>query len=92
MAAKIDIGDQVTLTGTFTTAAGALTDPSAVTCTVRQPDGTNATPATTRQSLGVFTATFAPTQSGEHWYRFAGTGAAVGAEERAFMVETRHVP
>jgi hypothetical protein len=91
MAAKIDIGDQVTLTGTFTTAAGALVDPSTVTCKVRQPDGTSQTPGTTRQSTGVFTATFQPTQAGEHWYRFTGTGAAVGAEERAFVVEPQHV-
>jgi hypothetical protein len=92
MAAKIDIGDQVTLTGTFTTAAGALVDPTTVVCKVRLPDLSEATPAVTHVSLGVYTAVFAPTQSGEHWYRFAGTGAAVGAEERAFVVERQQVP
>ena len=35
-----DIGDRPTVTGTFTSSAGTLTDPTTVTVRVREPDGT----------------------------------------------------
>lgn len=88
-----DIGDQVTLQATFTLANGTLANPGTVVCRVRQPDGTlqTVTPVS-NPSTGVFQAVFAPAQSGEHWYRFEGTGgSAVGADEAAFIVDPKKV-
>jgi hypothetical protein len=32
---------------------------------------------------------FDPAQAGDHWYRFAATGGATGAEERRFHVRDK---
>ncbi len=85
MVDTIDLGDVVTLTGEFRV-AGVLTDPTTVACEVRAPDGTVTTPATTRRGVGVYDASFTPTQSGVHSYRFVGTGAATGAGQSYFRV------
>lgn len=88
MAGPYDIGDEVTLEATFAV-DGTLTDPSAVTCRVVEPDGALQTPAATRASAGVWRAVYSPTKSGDHWYRFEGTGAAKAAEEQMFNVRPR---
>jgi hypothetical protein len=90
-----DIGDDVILTGSFTTLVDGVdtpTDPSTVTCKVRKPDGSEETIAPVHRSTGVYDATFTPTSSGEHWYRFEGTGAAKAAGEEYFTVRRRRVP
>ncbi|GMU80033.1 MAG: hypothetical protein AMXMBFR46_28210 [Acidimicrobiia bacterium] len=87
-----DIGDVVKLTGTFRDAAGDLADPTAVTVTVLEPDGTTSTPTASSASTGVWTATVSIDQSGTWRYRWAGTGVVVTAEEGAFDVRPRRVP
>lgn len=85
-----DIGDEVRLSVAFTDAAGAAADPTTVTCTVRKPDGSTLTPtATSTGSTGAYRADIQPDQTGNWYYRFAGTGALVAAEEGQFYVRTR---
>jgi hypothetical protein len=88
-----DVGDLIQLTGTFKNASGVLTDPTTVTCTVRDPAGTVTTPTATRASVGVWNATVDLTGAvaGVWWYRFAGTGAVQAAEESTFYVEASNV-
>jgi len=88
-----DIGSLIQLTGTFKNAAGTLTDPTTVTCTVRDPAGVVTTPAATKASVGVYTADVDLTGAlaGVWNYRFQGTGACQAAEEASFYVEASNV-
>lgn len=94
---RYDIGDVVTLTGTFTV-DDVLTDPTEIEVTILEPDGSVAGPFTltaaevVKESDGVFSFDFTPTQVGDHHYRIAGTGGAIGAEEGFFIVKERLVP
>lgn len=92
--ATYDIGDQVRLTATLTDLDGTATDPTAVTLTVRKPDltatdHTYASGALTKSGTGVYYRDVTLDQSGNWYYRFAGTGALVVAEEGEFYVRTR---
>ena len=80
-----DIGDKVTLQVTFTDSAGDPVDPTTVSCTVRSPNGTLTAPST-QGTAGVYTATVEPTTPGTWYYRFAGTGSYVAAEEDSFKI------
>lgn len=88
-----DQGSLIQLTGTFRNAAGALTDPSSVTCTVRDPAGNTTTPTASKGSTGVWNATVDLTGAvaGLWWYRFAGVGTVQAAEENTFYVEATNV-
>ena len=86
-----DVGDTRTLTGTFHNAAGALADPTAVTLTVRKPDGTESTPTATHASTGVYTYALTFDQSGVWRYRFAGTGTVAEAGEQMLTVRRQRV-
>jgi hypothetical protein len=88
--ASFDIGDDVVLTAVFTV-AGTNTDPTAATCTVIDPAGTETAVVLTRQSTGVYTGTFSPVVDGDHWYRTVGTGTAKAAAESVFHVRKRRV-
>lgn len=79
-----DIGDVVTITGTFRSAAGALVDPTAVTAEVLAPAGTVTTPTASRTSLGVYAFTINVTAAGIWRYRLEGTGANASAGEGIF--------
>jgi hypothetical protein len=90
-----DIGDQPTVTATFTAADGeTLESPSTVTVKVIEPNGTQratvTTPAAsiTNPSTGVFAYTFpaALDQSGVWRVKFQGTAGLIAAEEIEFMV------
>ena len=62
-----NIGAAKTLTGTFTDADGVLTDPSAITLTIREPDGVLVTKAIgdlTAVSTGVFSYDHTITKAG----------------------------
>lgn len=81
MAEIYDIGDTPRITETFTDLTGALTDPGAVSCSVRTPDGTTTlyvypTTAMTNPSLGVYTLDLPLTQSGQYGWKWNGTGAS----------------
>lgn len=86
-----DIGDDVILQGVYTV-NGAPTNPTAAVCKVAQPDGSEVTVTVAQISTGVYEGTFTPTQSGQHWYRFTGTGAAKAAGESYFQVRKQRVP
>jgi len=86
-----DIGDTVRLTGTFTNTAGAATDPTAIVMTLKLPDNTLITKTyalaeLTKSATGVYYYDYLITKAGDHYYRFAGTGAVATAGEQYFAV------
>ena len=64
-----------------------LVDPSTVTLTIDRPLGANVTPTVTRESAGTYTATFIPSNSGTHKYKWVSSGGVVTVEDGAFFVE-----
>lgn len=89
MAATYDIGDRVRITASFVNSAGTPTNPTAVTVTVRKPDGQTVSPTASSSVTGTWEADVDPDQHGNWFYRFAGTGALVVAEESQFYVRPR---
>ena len=88
-----DIGDAPVVTATFRTSAGVLTNPTAVTAKMVEPDGTQTTlSAPTNTGTGIYTVT-CPTfdQSGRHVVKFFGTGVLIAAEEVAIDVKRTSV-
>ena len=89
--AVYDIGDTAKMTCLFTV-AGVLTDPTAVTCTVRFPTNVRTTYTyltdanLTKVATGSFRCDIDLSQVGSYVYRWVGTGAAKGAEEGTFSV------
>jgi len=88
-------GQSVKLAFSFTDAAGAAANPTTVTCTVEEPDGTETaytnatTPAITNPATGSYQIILAPDQSGMHSYRAVGTtGTTVAVVEGQFSVLT----
>jgi hypothetical protein len=80
-------GEEVRLTGTFTVGV-TLTDPGAVTLRVRDPEGTETTPATTQGGTGIYFADVTPALEGLYHYRFEGTAPAAGAAEGKLEVRS----
>jgi hypothetical protein len=91
--ASYDRGDMVELKGTFTNDAGTLTNPTAVTCRVKNPNGVitvyvyGVDGALTRPSTGVYTLALTPDIAGAWTYRFEGTGAVQQAGEKSFVIK-----
>ena len=84
---RYEIGDGVRLSVVFQDATnGKLADPTAVTLTLQQPDGTEAAVAVQRDSLGKYHVDYLTTQAGVHIWRWAGTGAFPAASEGVFTV------
>lgn len=87
-----DVGDLVRCTGTFTTAAGAATDPTVVGCKVLPPGGTVTTyvygtdAALVKDSTGVYHVDVSGTVAGYWNYRFYSTGTGQAAGEEAFSI------
>lgn len=88
-------GQTVALTFSFTDAAGVAANPTTVTCTVEEPDGTETTytdattPAISNPSTGSFQLLLAPDVSGMWSYRAKGvTGTTVAVVEGQFSVLT----
>jgi len=74
------IGQSVILQATFKDTDGVLVDPSSVTLTIEDPDGTVTTPAPTNQSTGVYQHSLDLDLAGDWDYRWEGDtteGAAV---------------
>lgn len=95
MKQEFDIGDQVILQGRFTNRAGVPANPTAAHVYVKTPDGIVAevTPFSVTAETGVYEATYAPTQTGKHYWRVTGTGTVATAAERWFtVVEQQVVP
>ena len=82
------VGQQIRLTATFTTQAGAPVDPTTVVCKVHDANAALSTPAVVKDSTGVYHSDITITKPAGTWYyRFEGTGAAVGANEASFGVQ-----
>lgn len=79
------VGDTILFTAQFRV-DDVLTNPTATTFTIEEPDGTNNTPAVTAVSTGIKTASFTPDQVGYHHWRWDGTGAAAGRREGTIYV------
>jgi len=86
-------GQSVALTFSFTNAAGAAANPTTVTATVEEPDGTEtpytsvSTPAITNTATGSYQLIVTPDQSGQHTYRAVGvTGTTTAVIEGQFSV------
>ncbi len=82
-------GDLVRLSAAFTV-GNVATDPSTVTCIVRDPSGVETTIASpTHDSTGNYHTDFDLTAAkhGVWQYRFLGTGACQAALEAMFFVE-----
>lgn len=78
MANAYDIGDRVRLQGTFTDAAGTVTDPTKIYIKYMDPSGTVLThqytvdPVVQRASTGVYYEDINLTKSGRWFYRWYG--------------------
>lgn len=87
-----DRGDKVRASVAFTSAAGAAVDPAAVTCRVKNPEGTDSTyvygtnAELVRDSQGNYHLDIDANVEGLWTYRFEGTGTNQGAGEGEFTV------
>lgn len=66
------VGESRLITATFKDTSGTLVDPSTVDLTVRDPDGTETTPAVANPSVGVYTATVTFDEAGIWRWRWEG--------------------
>lgn len=86
MANSYDKGDKVRLKATFRNDAGALADPTTVTCRVLAPDGTKtaytyAGAQVIKDAVGSYHLDLSLIVSGVWQYRWEGTGMVETAEE-----------
>lgn len=82
------VGDTVRFTLTVYL-DNVLTDPTSITITVEEPDGTNNDVTDSTATTGVYTGTFTPDQTGWHRVKFEGAGnSADFLREREFYVAT----
>ena len=86
-----DVGDELDLIAEFRV-LDELTDPEAVSCRVRLPDGTVQELVALNVEVGIWQATVVISQSGTWAYRFEGTGDAQAAQEGEFSVRRQLVP
>lgn len=90
--ASLNVGDLAHIAATFTDLDGTATDPTEVTLEIQEPDGTNTSKTwgagqVIRAGTGDFYFDFTVTQSGQHLYRWSASGALVGVDPGAFLVE-----
>lgn len=97
VAETYDIGDMPTVTATFRQiGTGALTTPTALTITVREPDGTETDydqADATNPSVGVWAFTFPDVidSCGIWTVKFFGTAVLIAAEEVSFKVRCSRI-
>lgn len=90
MSNTYDYGDLVRVIGTFTDAAGAATDPTAVLCKVRDPSGNVTTltygtdTALVKSATGMYYTDINVDEVGTWHYRFYSTGTGQAAGESMF--------
>ncbi|MCC6630369.1 MAG: hypothetical protein IT340_23550 [Chloroflexi bacterium] len=80
---RVTVGQMVRVSATFKVGA-ALTNPTLVMVTLKDPAGALTTPATTNDGTGLYHVDVTPAATGRHVVRFAGTGACVAAAEVEF--------
>lgn len=90
-----DVGDVVRVQSAFTV-SGTATDPTTVTLSVKEPDGTvtsytYAAAEITKSTTGVYYKDISIDASGTWSYRWVGTGAVATAEEGQFLVRNQKV-
>jgi hypothetical protein len=87
------VGDQAKVTGYFTDVSGALVDPATVTVKIKNPAGSvqtlvyNTDLEVVRDSVGVYHVLIDLTSSGNWFYRFAGSGTHIVANEGTLSVQ-----
>jgi len=103
MPSTYDIGDLVTVRGTFTDTGGTVGDPTTVNFLFDTPSSTAPTTATrsttgldkvdgiTRDSTGVYAYTITTTGKGLYETRFTSTGVLAASGESWFSVRPRRV-
>lgn len=75
---KRHVDEAITITGTFRNDAGVATDPTAVTFTYRvKPHKADTDVTPTKTGVGVYEVTITPTEPGNLYGFFKGTGALV---------------
>lgn len=77
----------VRLSASFTDSTGLPTDPTSVTVTVTDPNGSVSNPPSVKDSSGHYHADVTPTVWGDWEYAFAGAGAVVASGQHRFFVE-----
>lgn len=89
---SMDIGDLARVTVAIKNASGAYTDPTTLAITVKQPNGAelqaDLLTGLVKTASGRYYFEFQITQAGVHYYRWVSTGAATGATEGEFEVNT----
>lgn len=87
-----DLGDRFKATVTFTDDNGTAADPTTVTFTVRQPDGTDTdyvygtASEVTKTATGAYKLLLTASSAGLWAVRVKGTGTVVAADEGLFAV------
>lgn len=66
----------------------ALTNPTAISCSVVAPDNTTTAPTPTNVSTGVYYISVLANQAGTWSVTWTGTGAAAGVERQTFTVSS----
>jgi hypothetical protein len=87
-----DIGDRRTLQVDFTDAAGTPAGPTAVTLTIREPDGTIVSKTggeLSNPQVGRYTFAYTIAKDGRHVVRWQGAGVVDTAEETEFYARRR---
>ena len=94
MAEVFDVGDLVSLKGTFRNPETWVgIDPGAIFCAIKNPAGTEVLyqygipgSPVVREALGVYYIHYSIAADGEHYWRFHSTGTGQAAAERSFSV------
>lgn len=93
MTTAVDIADVKRLQATFKDVADVLTDPTTITLTIREPDGTELVKSkgdmqTTGTGVWYYDHTW-PSSPGRHIVRWESTGSAATAERTEFWVRQK---
>jgi len=96
--AEYDLGDVVRVTGTWTNAAGAATDPTSVYCKYMDPSrnvtsleyGVDA--ALVKSDTGIYYVDISADEPGRWFVRFYSTGTGQAAEESNFDIVKSEFP
>ena len=86
-------GSSVRLKGSFYNASDALTDPTTVSLTVKDPAGTSTTytyalAQLTKSATGIYYRDVTMATAGKWLYRFAGTGSCIAVAVQGVNIET----
>lgn len=92
------LGQKLQFDATFTNAAGAVADPSAVTFRIRPAEGTvddevalvyGVATEVSKISTGVYRCLYTPPDDGGYWYCWVGEGSVEAASKDKFLAVER---